>query len=90
MQSMNDNKIKPGSESGKKIIKGAAVLGIAGIIVKLIGALFRIPVANLIGDTGMAYYSYAYAIYGTLLVLATSGMPVAISRLSGKNCTRTV
>lgn len=81
MQSMNDNKIKPGSESGKKIIKGAAVLGIAGIIVKLIGALFRIPVANLIGDTGMAYYSYAYAIYGTLLVLATSGMPVAISRL---------
>ncbi len=67
--------------SGKKIIKGAAILGTAGVIVKIIGAVFRIPVANLIGDTGMAYYSYAYAIYGTLLVLATSGMPVAISRL---------
>lgn len=78
---MSDKKINPGTESGKKIIKGAAILGIAGIIVKLIGAVFRIPVANLIGDTGMSYYSYAYAIYGTLLVLATSGMPVAISRL---------
>lgn len=78
---MSDQKINPGTESGKKIIKGAAILGIAGIIVKVIGAVFRIPVANLIGDTGMSYYSYAYAIYGTLLVLATSGMPVAISRL---------
>lgn len=78
---MSDKTIKPGAESGKKIIKGAAVLGIAGIIVKIIGAIFRIPVANLIGDTGMSYYSYAYAIYSTLLVLATSGMPVAISRL---------
>lgn len=73
--------MKENKNSGKKIIKGAAILGVAGVIVKMIGAIFRIPVANLIGDTGMSYYSYAYAIYGTLLVLATSGMPVAISRL---------
>ena len=64
-----------------KMVKGAAVIGIAGIIAKVLGAFFRIPLTNWIGDVGMSYYGFAYTIYVTLLVLSTAGFPVAISRL---------
>ncbi len=65
----------------KSLLKGAVVLAAAGIIVKFIGAFFRIPLANFIGDVGMAYYTPAYSIYGFLLVFATTGIPVAISKM---------
>ena len=67
--------------SGNKILRGAAVLGIAGLMVKLLGAFFRIPLQALIGEEGMAYYGYAYPLYSLFLVIATAGIPVAISRL---------
>ena len=41
--------------SKKSFMKGAVILGAAGVIVKILGAFFRIPLANIIGDTGMAY-----------------------------------
>ena len=67
---------------GKKtFMKGAIVLGIAGLIVKVLGAFFRIPLANIIGDTGMGYYQTAYPIYVLLLTLSTAGIPTAIARL---------
>ena len=49
--------------SNNKFLKGAAVLGIAGVIVKIIGAVFRIPLTNWIGQDGMSYYGCAYPIY---------------------------
>ena len=55
-----------------KMVKGAVIIGIAGIVVKVLGAFFRIPVINWIGDEGMAYYGVAYSIYSVLIVLATS------------------
>ncbi len=64
-----------------KLIKGAAVLGIAGVIAKVFGAIFRIPLTNWIGADGMSYYGFAYTIYAVLLVLATAGIPVALSRM---------
>ena len=68
----------------RKFLKGAAVLAGAGILMKLLGAVFRIPLTNWIGD-GMAYYSVAYAIYGTLVVIGTAGVPIAISKLVSEN-----
>lgn len=65
----------------KTFFKGAVILGVAGIIVKIFGAFFRIPLANIIGDTGMGYYQTAYPIYVLLLTLSTSGIPTAIARL---------
>ena len=67
--------------SGKTLIKGAATLGAAGLIVKLLGAAFRIPLVNWIGDTGMANYNPAYYIYNFFIILATAGIPVAISKM---------
>lgn len=69
------------NSKGSKLLKGAAILGIASIFVKIIGAVFRLPLTNLIGDVGMSYYGVAYSVYSALLVLAISGMPVAISRM---------
>ena len=62
-------------------MQGAVILGIAGIIIKVMGAFFRIPLANLIGDKGMGYYQTAYPIYVLFLTLATSGIPIAISKM---------
>ena len=59
----------------KSFIQGAVVLGIAGIIIKVMGMIFRIPLANLIGDKGMGYYQTAYPIYVLFLTLATAGIP---------------
>lgn len=65
----------------KSFIRGAAILGLAGIIIKVLGAFFRIPLSNLIGDTGMGYYQTAYPIYVLFLMISTAGIPIAISRM---------
>ena len=67
--------------SSNKILKGTAVLAIAGIVVKVLGAIFKIPLNALIGAEGLAYYGYAYPLYSLFIVIATAGIPVAISRL---------
>jgi stage V sporulation protein B len=67
--------------SGKNFLKGAAVLGMAGLIVKIIGAIYRIPLTNLIGTEGIGYYQPAYQVYNLLLVISLAGFPTAIARL---------
>ena len=57
-----------------------AGLGVAGLICKVIGAFFRIPLYNLLGD-GMQYYEAVYPYYSTLLVISSAGLPTAISRM---------
>jgi len=69
------------SKGQKSFVKGAAILGFAGLIVKIIGAVFRIPLSNIIGTAGMASYQVAYPIYAALLVISTAGLPTAISRM---------
>lgn len=68
-------------------VKGAAILGIAGLTVKILGAVFRLPLAGMIGAEGMAYYSPAYYAYTVFVVIATSGIPVAISRMVSERIT---
>ncbi len=75
------------SKGQKSFVKGAAILGIAGLIVKIIGAVFRIPLNNIIGSGGMAYYHVAYPIYTALLVISTAGLPTAISRMVSERVT---
>ncbi len=67
--------------SKDNFFKGAAVLSIAGILVKILGAIYRIPLSNIIGDEGMGYYQTAYPFYQLLLTLSTSGFPVAIAKI---------
>ncbi|MEA4913392.1 MAG: polysaccharide biosynthesis protein [Christensenella sp.] len=64
----------------KSFVKGAFILGFAGLICKVIGAFFRIPLYNMLGD-GMQYYEAVYPYYSTLLVISSAGLPTAISRM---------
>ena len=77
-----DNEEKrEGQQTSALLMKGATILVIAGIVSKIFGAIFRIPLTNMIGAEGQAYYSAAYAVYNLLFVIATAGFPVAISRM---------
>ena len=67
--------------SNNKFLKGAAILGIAGILVKVMGMFFRVPLLRWLGGAGMADYSSVYPIYTLFLVISTAGIPVAISRM---------
>ena len=69
------------NRGGHKFLAGTMVLAVTGILVKFLGAFFRIPLTNLIGEVGMAYYGVAYPIYSLFLVLSTTGIPVAISKM---------
>jgi stage V sporulation protein B len=74
-------------ENKKNFLRGALVLSIAGAISKLLGAVYRIPLARLLGGEGMGLYQMAYPIYTTILALATAGVPVAISVLVSRKQT---
>jgi len=69
------------SNKQKSFVAGAAILGGMGLIVKVIGAIFRIPLTNIIGTDGIGIYGVAYPVYTTLLVISTAGLPAAISRM---------
>ncbi len=62
-------------------VKGAVILAVASIIVKVIGAVFRIPLTNLVGSYAMGLYSTAYRYYSIFLTIATAGLPIAISKM---------
>jgi len=64
---------------------GALLLSISGFLVKLIGAVFRIPLTNLVGTQAMSFYSSSYSIYIFLLSLATSGLPTGIAAMISKS-----
>ena len=62
-------------------LKGAAILGIAGASVKILGAFYRIPLNNILGSEGIGYYQTAYPLYVLLLTISTAGFPVAVAKL---------
>lgn len=62
-------------------VKGAAILAAAGLICKLIGVFFRIFAVRIVGEPGMKYYELIYPTYSWLLIISSSGIPTAISRM---------
>ena len=69
----------------QSFLQGAAILGAATVLVKLIGAMFKIPLMNLIGGVGMGDFTIAYDIFRPLSALALAGLPVAVSKLVSEN-----
>jgi len=69
------------NRGGVSFIKGAAILGAGALISKLLGALYRIPYQNITGDLGYYVYTQVYPLYSALLILATAGFPIAISKI---------
>jgi stage V sporulation protein B len=69
------------SDNNSAFVRGAAILAVTGLSARVIGAVFRVILAAILGDEGIGLYQYAYPIYSTLLVLSTAGIPVALSKL---------
>jgi len=75
-----DEKGRP-NLSKEKFLKGALILTVAGIIVKVIGSVNRIFLSRLLGGEGIGLYQMAYPIYLLALSISSAGIPVAISIL---------
>lgn len=67
--------------SKKRIVSGAGVLAIGGIVAKMLGALYRIPLTNVLGAEGMGMYQLVFPVYALFMVLSTLGIPTALSRI---------
>ena len=81
-KNVNVNKnTESGSSAAGKLMQGATILAIAGIMCKILGGIFRIPLTNMIGAEGQSYYGAAYPVYQLFYTVATAGFPVAISRM---------
>ncbi len=69
------------AEKKQNFLQGTALLAMATAIVKIIGALYKIPLNAIIGEQGFGYFNTAYEIYNVLLMISTAGLPVAMSRM---------
>ena len=62
-------------------LHGAAILAISVIIIKILGAIYKIPMGNILGDEGFTHFNVAYNLYNVLLTISTAGLPVAVSKM---------
>lgn len=72
--------MKQTSQKSNTFFGGAAILAVSIAIVKVIGALYKIPLGRILGDVGFGHFNNAYAIYNLLLMISTAGLPVAMSK----------
>lgn len=62
-------------------LHGTMLLTLSVAIVKVIGALYKIPLNAIIGEQGFSYFNTAYEIYAVLISVSVAGLPVAVSRM---------
>ena len=65
----------------QNFLHGAAILAAGVVVIKILGAIYKIPLRNIIGETGYGYFFAAYTIYNFFLTISTAGLPVALSRM---------
>ncbi len=70
---------------GDSFISGALVLSLGGLFAKILGALYRIPLTNIVGSYGMGLYQLVFPPYILFLTVAQAGVPVALSKLIAEN-----
>jgi len=68
----------------KSFVTGALILILSAILVKLIGAIYRIPLTYILSAEGIGVYQLVYPVFALFLVLSSSGVPVSISKLISK------
>ena len=77
----------------KTLMSGVLLLSLSTVLVKVIGLVYKIPMLSYLGSEGMGYFNSAYEIYALFCVIATAGLPVALSVLisaalaRGERCT---
>lgn len=68
------------AKNKKRMFTGAAVLLVGSVVAKMLGALYRIPLTNILGAEGMGMYQLVFPVYALFMVLATAGIPTSLSR----------
>ena len=68
------------NKSNNFLVQGT-ILAAAGILVRIIGMVYRIPMQNKIGNEAMGIYSSAYYIYNIMLLLSSYSLPLAVSKM---------
>ena len=69
------------SKQKQSFLAGAIIISVGGFVSKLLGAVYRIPLTNILGGEGMGIYQMVYPLYCILLTVSASGIPTGISRL---------
>lgn len=67
------------------LFKSSIILLVAMVITKVVGAVFKIPLANILGGSGMGYFSSAYGLFWPVYSIVAAGLPVAVVRLVAEN-----
>ena len=80
MENRQSRRKTKGKKESNFVVQGS-ILAVAGIIVRLIGILYRVPMTNIIGDEGMGYYSTAFNVYNIMLILSSYSLPLAVSKM---------
>ncbi len=62
------------------LVQGS-ILAIAGVLVRVIGIVYRVPVNNILGEEGVTYYGAAYDVYSLFLLISSMSMPIAVSKI---------
>lgn len=70
--------MKGKNKNSDSVIKGTFSLTISTLIVKVLGLIYKIPLANILGDEGMGFFNSAYTVYSFFFLLCTAGVPKAI------------
>ena len=68
------------AKNKKRMFTGAAVLLVGSVVARMLGALYRIPLTNILGAEGMGMYQLVFPVYALFMVLATAGIPTSLSR----------
>lgn len=69
----------------QNVLGGAIVLVVATALVKIIGAIYKIPLTSIIGSLGRGYFASAYNIYTPIYAISMAGLPVAVSTIVSRN-----
>ncbi|MBP5231530.1 MAG: polysaccharide biosynthesis protein [Clostridia bacterium] len=77
---MNPNETGKPNRRATSFVMEAGIISISSFLVKVIGVLFKIPLANILGDH-MGIFTAAYSLYAMIYMVSTCGLPVAISRM---------
>ena len=72
---------------GQSMLNGALVLVVATMLVKVIGAIYKIPLTALIGGVGRGYFSSAYELYTPIYAISMAGLPIAVSKMVSESVT---
>jgi len=69
------------SKKDSNFLVQGSILAVASIVSRIIGLLYRLPMTDIIGDTGNNFYSCAFEIYNIMLIISSYSLPLAVSKL---------